>query len=94
MEDAATAEISRAQIWQWLAHGANIKMEGGFKETLTKRFYERLFNEEIAKLKTELGDQYDAQRFPEAATVFTETATAQILPEFLTIPAYNILETN
>ncbi|WP_409432310.1 malate synthase A [Litorimonas sp. RW-G-Af-16] len=92
MEDAATAEISRAQIWQWLAHGANVEMEGGFKEVLTTRLYERLFNEEIAKLKAELGDDYAAQRFPEAADIFTQTATAQILPDFLTIPAYEILE--
>jgi len=93
MEDAATAEISRSQIWQWLAHGANIEMEGGFKETFTTRLYERIFNEEIAKLKSELGDNgYTKGRFPEAADVFTQTATAQILPEFLTIPAYSLLE--
>jgi len=93
MEDAATAEISRSQIWQWLAHGANVEMEGGFKETLTKRLYERIFIEEIAKLKSNLGDEaYTQGRFPEAADIFTQTATAQILPEFLTIPAYAILE--
>ena len=93
MEDAATAEISRSQIWQWLAHGANVEMEGGFKETLTKRLYERIFNEEIAKLKSDLGDEGYAQgRFSEAADIFTQTATDQILPEFLTIPAYALLE--
>ena len=93
MEDAATAEISRSQIWQWLAHGANVKMEGGFKETLSRRLYERIFNEEIAKLKADLGDDgYVKGRFPEAADIFTQTATAQILPEFLTIPAYALLE--
>ena len=93
MEDAATAEISRSQIWQWLAHGANVEMEGGFKETLTKRLYERIFNEEIAKLKSDLGDEGYAQgRFSEAADIFSQTATAQILPEFLTIPAYALLE--
>jgi len=93
MEDAATAEISRSQIWQWLAHGANVEMEAGFKETLSRRLYDRIFNEEIAKLKSELGDDgYKNGRFPEAAEVFTQTATAQILPEFLTIPAYSLLE--
>ncbi len=94
MEDAATAEISRAQIWQWLRHGASVEMEGGYKETLTTRLYQRLFGEEIAKLQTELGETaYAEQRFPEAAEIFTATATAEDLPEFLTIPAYNILET-
>ena len=93
MEDAATAEISRSQIWQWLAHGANVEMEGGFKETLSTRLFERIFNEEITKLKSELGEAgYIAGRFPEAADIFTQTATAQVLPEFLTIPAYSILE--
>ena len=92
MEDAATAEISRSQIWQWLAHSAAVQMEGGFTETLTKRLYERLFNEEVAKLKEELGENYETGRFPEAAVIFTETATAQVLPDFLTIPAYDILE--
>lgn len=94
MEDAATAEISRAQIWQWLTHGATVHMAGGFQETLTPRLYERLFNEEIAALKTELGeDAFQAQRFAEAAQIFTQTATAAVLPDFLTIPAYAILET-
>ena len=93
MEDAATAEISRSQIWQWLAHGANVEMEGGFKETLTKRLYDRIYNEELKKLASELGSEKFAQgRFPEAAQLFTETATAQVLPEFLTIPAYSLLE--
>ncbi len=93
MEDAATAEISRSQIWQWLAHGATVQMEGGFTETLTTRLYERLYNEELGKLASEFGPEGFAQgRFPEAAQTFTETATAQVLPDFLTIPAYEILE--
>lgn len=93
MEDAATAEISRSQIWQWLAHGATVQMQGGFTETLTTRLYERLYNEELGKLASELGPEGFAQgRFPEAAQIFTETATAQVLPDFLTIPAYEILE--
>jgi len=94
MEDAATAEISRSQIWQWLAHGASVQMEGGFAETLTRRLYDRLYNEELKNLASELGPDAFAQgRFDEAAKLFTETATAQILPDFLTIPAYEILET-
>jgi len=94
MEDAATAEISRAQIWQWLRHDASIEMEGGFKEVLTERLYARLFDEEIAALKSELGDDFDTGRFPEAAEIFTQTATGDTLPDFLTLPAYDILEQN
>lgn len=93
MEDAATAEISRTQIWQWLKHGASVEMEGGYKETLSDRLYQRLFSEEIEKLKTELGaETFASQRFPEAADIFNTSATADILPDFLTIPAYEILE--
>ena len=93
MEDAATAEISRAQIWQWLTHGATVQMEGGFTEVMTTRLYQRLFKEELSKLETELGpDNFAQGRFPEAAQIFTETATAKVLPDFLTIPAYAILE--
>jgi len=93
MEDAATAEISRSQIWQWLAHKATVKMEGGYSETLSRRLYDRLYNEEIMKITEELGaDNYIDGRFPEAAELFNKSATAQILPNFLTIPAYEILE--
>ena len=93
MEDAATAEISRSQIWQWLAHGATVQMEGGFTETLTRRLYDRIYTEELKALEKELGSNAFAEgRFPEAAQIFTETATAQVLPDFLTIPAYDILE--
>ena len=93
MEDAATAEISRSQIWQWLTHGASIVMDSGKSETLTKALYERIFSEEMAKLKSELGEAVFAEgRFPEAAEIFTQTATSKVLPDFLTIPAYSILE--
>jgi len=93
MEDAATAEISRSQIWQWLTHGADVEMESGTKEPLSRDLYARIFSEETAKLKSDLGDEtYAKGRFPEAADIFTQTATAPILPDFLTIPAYSILE--
>jgi len=92
MEDAATAEISRTQIWQWLRHGASIEMEDGSTETMTPRLYKRIFSEEIDALKSELGDGYTSGRFEEAADLFTQTATGETLPEFLTIPAYAILE--
>lgn len=93
MEDAATAEISRTQIWQWLSHGASVEMEGGYRETLTDRLYARLFAEQVSALQTELGEEAFAEgRFEEAAKLFTETATAKILPDFLTLPAYDLLK--
>ncbi len=92
MEDAATAEISRTQIWQWLRHGADISMPDGSTEIMTSGLFDRIFNEEIAALKSELGENYQTGRFDEAAKLFTQTATGETLPEFLTIPAYEILE--
>lgn len=93
MEDAATAEISRTQIWQWLHHGASVEMDGDFRETLTKRLYDRLFAEEVSALQSELGEaDFEKGRFPEAAELFNATASGENLPEFLTIPAYDILE--
>ena len=92
MEDAATAEISRTQIWQWLRHGAPVQMAGGFTETMTKRLYDRIFKEEVAALRDEFGADYASGRFEEAAELFTQTAAGTELPEFLTIPAYAILE--
>jgi len=92
MEDAATAEISRTQIWQWLRHGATVQMEGGFTETMTQRLYDKLLKEEVAALKSELGDTFESGRFEDAINIFTQSAAGNDLPEFLTIPAYAILE--
>ena len=92
MEDAATAEISRTQIWQWLRHGASVQMEGGFTETMTQRLYGKLLKKEVAALKSELGDTFESGRFEDAINIFTQTAAGNDLPEFLTIPAYAILE--
>jgi len=93
MEDAATAEISRAQIWQWIRHGATATMADGTEQTVTSSLYRELFDSEVETLKTDLGSNaFVAGRFPEAAKIFTETATSADLPDFLTLPAYEILE--
>ena len=93
MEDAATAEISRAQIWQWIRHGAAIEMADGSIDRMSSTLYRTLFQEEMDKIKTDLGsDTFIAQRFPDAGRIFTETATSADLPDFLTLAAYEILE--
>lgn len=94
MEDAATAEISRTQIWQWLRHNASIEMESGAQQTLTDSLYQRLLTEEINAIRDQIGaDAFKSGRFTQAAEIFDETATASDLPSFLTLPAYEILET-
>ena len=93
MEDAATAEISRTQIWQWLRHKATVKMDDGSHEKMNSDLIDRLFTEELDKIKEEIGrDAYLQGRFPEAAKIFEKSSTAIDLPEFLTLPAYDILE--
>jgi malate synthase len=85
MEDAATAEISRSQIWQWLKFGA--KLEGGQKAT--KQFFERCLREEMERVKEEVGPEaYAKGRFKEAIAIFRAMSTSKTFETFLTLPAY------
>ncbi len=78
MEDAATAEISRSQVWQWLHN--DIELDTG--DVVTRELVERLVDEEIAKLP---GDPED---YADARGTFVEVAVADEFAEFLTLPAY------
>ena len=91
MEDAATAEISRTQIWQWITHRA--ALEDG--RTVTRPLVEQLIAEELVRVREEVGAaRFDRGRFESARTLFAEVATSNELQEFLTLPAYDALETN
>jgi malate synthase len=88
MEDAATAEISRAQIWQWIRYGA--ALEGGI--VATQKFFERALAEEMERVKREVGpEDYAKGRFPEAIALFRDISLAPEFVEFLTIPAYRLI---
>ena len=78
MEDAATAEISRAQLWQWLHHG--VKLEDG--RMMTQALMDELFAEELAKLGPEVAH---------AGPLFKDVATRTPLVDFLTLPGYQEL---
>ncbi|MFZ0215212.1 MAG: malate synthase A [Candidatus Dormiibacterota bacterium] len=89
MEDAATAEISRTQIWQWVNHEAQL----GDGRPVTADLVRQVENEELAKLRERYGEEVWAQaRFDDARTVFEEVALAQEFVPFLTIPAYRLLD--
>ena len=89
MEDAATAEISRSQIWQWV-HSASTTDHGA---SITPAFIRKIADEETERLRSELGHAiYDASRFEEAKSLFETVALSEDFPNFLTLPAYNILE--
>lgn len=88
MEDAATAEICRAQVWQWLTHGAELEGSG----PLIRAHFDAVVAEEIAALRASLGPaHFDGGRFAEARELFVALATAPEFAEFLTLPAYERL---
>jgi len=88
MEDAATAEISRAQLWQWTKHG--IRLDDG--RPVTAELVRDLLAKECAALKAEMGDTpYAATRFDQAAKLFADMSLAEDFPDFLTLPAYDMV---
>jgi malate synthase len=85
MEDAATAEISRCQVWQWLNN--DVELAGGPK--VTRELVERVIDEEVAAIRDRIGDEaFAAGRWDDARALFTDLALADELADFLTIPAY------
>jgi malate synthase len=84
MEDAATAEISRSQVWQWIR--GDVVLDDG--QLVTKDVVERMIDEELVKIRELAGDNFDAARYGQAVALFTEVALADSFAEFLTIPAY------
>jgi malate synthase len=84
MEDAATAEIARSQVWQWM-HNAVILDDG---PEVTRDLVERIIQEELAKIREAAGGAFDAARYDQAVQLFSEVALADEYAEFLTVPAY------
>jgi malate synthase len=88
MEDAATAEISRSQIWQQIHFQARLS-DG---QAVTKALFDKLLAEEMERVKGEVGaEAYAAGRFPEAIELFRKMSTAPELSAFLTLPAYRLI---
>jgi malate synthase A len=89
MEDAATAEISRAQVWQWLHYKAPLS-DGA---PVTNDLFGRAVQEEMERIRTEVGDaRFQSGRFAEARDLFVRLSTAPAFEEFLTLPAYDLLD--
>jgi malate synthase len=84
MEDAATAEIARSQVWQWLHNG--ICLDDG--PPVTRDLVERIIREELGKITEQAGAAFGAARYEEAVALFKEVALADDYVEFLTLPAY------
>ena len=90
MEDAATAEISRSQIWQWVHHGATLAGDG---RTVTADLVRQILDEEMAAIHEAVGDEtWKAGRPEETRRIFEHVALSPELTEFLTLVAYEHLD--
>lgn len=88
MEDAATAEISRTQVWQWIQRGA--KLEDG--RTVTYEMVKGFFPSEIEKIKAYVGEEaYEKGQFEQAIELFDMLIKNEEFVEFLTLPAYDLI---
>jgi malate synthase len=87
MEDAATAEISRAQLWQWAQHGAKTA-EG---TVLSRAVVSDMIAQEMDKMGAQAGGDLSGTHLEQAATLFEKMALAEDFPTFLTLPAYEMV---
>ena len=89
MEDAATAEIARSQIWQWIRHGTTLA-EG---ELVDADLVRKVIGEEVARIKDGVSpDELNGSRIDEATSIFEGLVLEPELSEFLTLPAYELLD--
>jgi malate synthase len=93
MEDAATAEISRSQVWQWIHNEVVLDAGGGRGQEesgplVTRDLVERMIDEELVKIREAVGDAFDVARYGQAVALFTEVALADSFADFLTVPSY------
>ena len=87
MEDAATAEISRAQIWQWIKHDATTAEGRNIGEC-----FDQFLAEEMERIREEVGhDKFEGGSYVKAADMFNEMVRKDDFDEFLTLPAYEYL---
>ena len=90
MEDAATAEISRAQLWQWIKH-PDASLDDG--RGITLDLFRTMMEEEMEKIKKEAGEiRFHQVKYRQAARLFDDIIAADTLAEFLTLAAYQHLE--
>jgi malate synthase len=92
MEDAATAEIARSQVWQWIRHGRTLEDDG---TRVTPELVRRLEDEELEKIRSEIGDDawFEREGRPrESRELFERVALGEDFVEFLTLPAYERLD--
>jgi malate synthase len=89
MEDAATAEISRAQVWQWIRQPGGVLNDG---RKVTRELFQQVLDEELGKIKAQIGEKaYGKRKFDVARELFEKITTDDHFVEFLTLPGYKYL---
>ncbi|MGI3163901.1 malate synthase A [Pseudooceanicola sp. 200-1SW] len=92
MEDAATAEISRMQLWQWIRHGVAVTLDAGGTRTATAAWFGEMLQQEIRATLDRLGATgFHRGHYASAARILQEAVTAEEPPAFITGPAYDVL---
>lgn len=90
MEDAATAEISRVQNWQWLKYEAELDGDVGVGIRVNREIFGRVVEEEMGRIEREVGkEKFDKGMYKEACKIFTRQCMAPMLDDFLTLEAYD-----
>jgi malate synthase len=89
MEDAATAEISRSQVWQWIRSPKGTLDDG---RKVTREMVAAMIPEEVAKIRALLGPAYGDGRYDDAAKIFADLVDNDAFVEFLTLPAYERID--
>jgi malate synthase len=89
MEDAATAEISRTQVWQWVRHGSRLS-DG---RVVDGALVQRTIRQQLENIRGLIGSaRFDSGNFDRAARLFQEMSVSENFPDFLTVPAYDFLD--
>jgi len=89
MEDAATAEISRSQVWQWMRSPKGVLDDG---RKVTKAMVAAMIPEEVVKIRELLGAAYGNGKYDTAAKIFADLVNNDTFTEFLTLPAYDLID--
>jgi len=87
MEDAATAEISRSQLWQWVKHGVRTVET----KVVTREYVFKLLDEEVAKIESQLGSKFASTKYPQAKRYLASQITGQEYSEFITTLLYDAI---
>lgn len=89
MEDAATAEISRSQLWQWL-HNGNVLLDG--EQQFTQEVFNKLLAQEVEKIKNEVGEEnFNKYRYKEAKDLIEDFVVNRDFADFITLRAYRMI---